>query len=161
MRDVRRSVQRRLTEGDEDDAQDITQDAFARVWARRGNYAGAGVVGVEKIVFTTARRLTSNWNRDRVREQLVVAELQPRVRSVPRGWVEDQVAVSLGAQAIMKVAEELTELQREVLLGKAEGLSNKEIAEKVGRTEGGVKSAVFTMRRKMRLLLGEKLGAPR
>ncbi len=125
--------------GNQHDAEDLTARVFFRALSHIGQYTERGVP-FQAWLYRIAHNLVANWHRDRGRRKIIP--------------LDEFVAISLASEAPERVAEDreeqellLTAIRRlpperqELLVLKfVEGLSNAEIGEIMGRTEGAIKS---------------------
>lgn len=123
--------------GNTHDAEDLTSRAFHRALASIPTYEQRGAP-FSAWLFRIAHNLVANWHRDQERRPVVALdEALPAERRHPEQvveWAEEQ-RVLLDAIRAMPADRQM------LLIGKfSEGLSNAQIAERLGRTEGAVKS---------------------
>jgi RNA polymerase sigma-70 factor (ECF subfamily) len=119
-------------------AEDITQDAFLRLWSNRARVDWS--VPILPWLLTTARRLAT----DRFRRLRRVASLTPQAAAPIN---EDARVRWLDVQAAMKL---LTPEQRAALvLTKVIGLDTATAAVAIGTTAGGVRASVSRARERL------------
>jgi RNA polymerase sigma-70 factor, ECF subfamily len=117
-----------------DDAEDVVQETFIRVWRQRSRWNPSGAVNA--YLYRIARNVALNGHRgqtsQRVREERAGAEL---VRSAsPRTPEQEFEMTSLRGEVESAVAG-LSKRRREVfLLARFHGLTHQEIAEMLGLT---------------------------
>ena len=127
---------------DEDDANDIVQDAFMKLWQHREN------VEVEKAkswLFTTAHNALINFVKKHSRMQSMEGSsyLEPSENSNSTNFELKEV--------IDRCLKNLPEIQRSILLLRdMEGYSYEEIGEMLKLNESQVKVYLFRARQKMK-----------
>ena len=143
--------------GDPDDAYDLSQEAFIRVYNARRRYDGTHPFYA--WFYTIIRNLARNYLRKRkVRYDYAVQTKQirkgdPEVFDSPEcivGADEDKKAIWV---AIDKLSYDHREI---IILRHFEDMSYEEIAETLGIAVGSVMSRLYYARKKLRDLLGEK-----
>lgn len=133
--------------GNADDAQDILQDGFLRVYEKihqfkfKGSFEG------------WLRRIMVNTALEKYRQQYKVINIQDTQREIPDEGYDD-VTDTMTADELLEMIQELSPKYRMVFnLYAIEGYSHKEIAETMGITEGTSKSNLS----RARLILQEKV----
>ncbi|MFN8482906.1 MAG: sigma-70 family RNA polymerase sigma factor [Anaerolineae bacterium] len=123
--------------GNQDDAEDLTSRAFQRAMVNLGAYVDRGVP-FSAWLFRIAHNLVANWHRDqRRRPVLALDELIPGRQALP----ETAAEVAEEEAVLMEAIRSLPADRQTLLIFKfGEGLSNAEIAHRLGRSEGAVKS---------------------
>jgi len=125
--------------GNHHDAEDLTARTFYRALAHIKRYEDRGAP-FSAWLFRIAHNLVANWHRDRVRRQsiplddadLVVAGHEP---------LQDQAEARERSEALRRAMRRLSPERQQLLILKfSEGLSNAEIGEIMGRSEGAIKS---------------------
>jgi len=125
--------------GNAHDAEDLTAKVFSRAMSHIGGYVDKGAP-IQAWLYRIAHNLVANWHRDQGRRKIIA--------------LDDYVAHSLQSEAPDRVAEEREEQdqllqalrrlpedrQQLILLKFVEQMSNAEIGEIMGRTEGAIKS---------------------
>ena len=125
--------------GNTQDAEDLTAKVFIRAYSHVGNYVDRGAP-FQAWLYRIAHNLVANWHRDQARRKIIA--------------LDDYVAHSLQSEAPERLAEDVEERdqlmesvrrlpeerQQLLLLKFIEQLSNAEIGEIMGRTEGAIKS---------------------
>ncbi len=125
--------------GNHQEAEDLTARVFYRAMAHITSYTDRGVP-FQAWLYRIAHNLVANWHRDRGRRKIIP--------------LDDYVASSLRVEAPEKAAEadeerrmllaavqRLTPDRQQLLVLKfVEKLSNAEIGDAMGRTEGAIKS---------------------
>jgi RNA polymerase sigma-70 factor (ECF subfamily) len=125
--------------GNHHDAEDLTERVFQRALRHVDRYEDKGVP-FSAWLYRIAHNLVANWHRDRSRkplvpldERLFVARTggQPENRAIDREEIE----------VLMTCVRRLPEDRQQLLILKfVERMSNAEIGEVMGRTEGAIKS---------------------
>jgi RNA polymerase sigma-70 factor (ECF subfamily) len=125
--------------GDHHDAEDLTARVFQRALRHVDSFVDKGVP-VSAWLYRIAHNLVANWHRDRSRRPVVPLEDQQAATSL----VDHPEAEALTAeehQVLLDVVRRLAPDRQQLLILKfVERLSNAEIAEITGRTEGAIKS---------------------
>lgn len=125
--------------GNAHDAEDLTAKVFFRALSHIGGYVDKGAP-FQAWLYRIAHNLVANWHRDQGRRKIIA--------------LDDYVAHSLKSDAPDRVTEEREEQdqlmqalrrlpddrQQLILLKFVEQMSNAEIGEVMGRTEGAIKS---------------------
>lgn len=125
--------------GNHHDAEDLTERVFQRALRHVDRYEDKGVP-FSAWLYRIAHNLVANWHRDRSRkplvpldERLFIARTggQPENRAIDREEIE----------VLMTCVRRLPEDRQQLLILKfVERMSNAEIGEVMGRTEGAIKS---------------------
>lgn len=125
--------------GNAHDAEDLTARVFFRALAHIDDYRDRGAPFAAWL-YRIAHNLVANWHRDRSRRRDI--RLDDVLGLAERGDGPEQLAergedarVLLSAIAVLPA-----ERQQVLILKFGEGLSNIEIAQVMGRTEGAIKS---------------------
>ncbi|GAB4519399.1 MAG: sigma-70 family RNA polymerase sigma factor [Anaerolineae bacterium] len=121
------------------DAEDLTARVFYRAMGHIENYVDKGVP-FQAWLYRIAHNLVANWHRDRGRRKIIPLDefVAASLRSeAPDRQTEDQEEQENLMRAIRQLP---TERQQLLILKFVERLSNAEIGEIMGRTEGAVKS---------------------
>lgn len=120
--------------GDEDDAKDILQEGFIKVFRKIGQYSGKGsfMGWIRRIMINTAlEKYRSAVNMQSIDDHEVLEE----------EVIDDNILASLTAEEITKLIQELSPQYRLIFnLYAIEGYSHKEISEMTGISEGTSKS---------------------
>ncbi len=148
-----------------EDAREVVQDAFVRVWKHLGDFAG------QASFSTWLYRIVYNLSIDLLRRRSPgrAVELDERTdldgapeELLPYRGETDPFASTDRARlvdAMQKALDQLPPYHRTVIvLREVEGLSYEEIAEATSVPKGTVMSRLFHARRKMQALLHESLG---
>jgi len=125
--------------GNEHDAEDLTARVFQRAMNHIHNYTDRGVP-FSAWLYRIAHNLVANWHRDRSRRQEIPLSDAPVV--VAREDRPEATLVQLQERdALMQLIRRLpSERQNLIILKFVENLSNAEIGQIMGRSEGAVKS---------------------
>ncbi len=125
--------------GNVHDAEDLTARVFQRAMNHIHNYTDRGVP-LSAWLYRIAHNLVANWHRDRSRKQEIPLEdlpVLPARGDHPETWLvrtEEQ-------EALLRLIRKLpSERQHLLILKFVENLSNAEIGQIMGRSEGAVKS---------------------
>lgn len=133
--------------GDRDDAKDIMQDGFIKVFQKIDQYNSKG--SFEGWV----RRIMINTALEKYRSQITMYSLDERMPVSDEG-IQSTVVDDLSAEDLLRLVQELTPKYRMVFnLYAIEGYNHKEIAEMMGISEGTSKSNLS----RARLILQEKV----
>ncbi|MGY2119407.1 RNA polymerase sigma factor [Nocardia gipuzkoensis] len=141
------------TRGDTQRAEDLTQEAFLRVWRTYGPQAGDQA---EALLITTAKNcLVDVWRKD---SRLVFWESYVETDVPVDGWTNasaDQFERVLDSKVIEQIFDEaakrLTDGEwRVVFMGWVMGKTDAEIAEELGTTAKTVKTLRCSARRKIK-----------
>ncbi len=125
--------------GNQHDAEDLTERVFFRALNNIQNYRNRGLP-FSAWLYRIAHNLVANWYRDTKRRKEV--PLEDHAYTISRGDLPESELVKL--QEIEQLMAALRRLPNErqnlLILKFVERLSNEEIAQILGRTEGAVKS---------------------
>ncbi len=125
--------------GDVHDAEDLTARVFHRALNHIGNYTDRGLP-FSAWLYRIAHNLIANWHRDRSRHQEIPLSEAPTIH-YKGDPPETALIQSQEREAILKIVQGLpAERQNLIILKFVEHLSNLEIGEIMGRSEGAVKS---------------------
>lgn len=124
--------------GNVDDAEDLTARVFQRAMNHIVNYTDRGVP-FSAWLYRIAHNLVANWHRDRSRRQEIPITETPIVaKDAPP---EVSLVQNQEKEALLNLIRGLpSERQTLLILKFVEHLSNAEIGEIMGRSEGAVKS---------------------
>jgi RNA polymerase sigma-70 factor (ECF subfamily) len=123
--------------GDEHTAEDLTAEVFVRVIEGLPNYEPRGVP-FAAWVYRIAQARMADYFRRRHRTATVgldeswPSDEEPPSATLERSSIHEELRVALGQLT--------TDQQQVIILKFVEGLSNAEVAQIVGKTEGAVKS---------------------
>jgi RNA polymerase sigma-70 factor, ECF subfamily len=125
--------------GDHHEAEDLTARVFQRALRHIGGFQDMGVP-VSAWLYRIAHNLVANWHRDRSRRPVVPLEEHLVLTQGSQHPEALAVAREQGV-ALLRIIRKLPEERQQLLILKfAEQLSNAEIGEIMGRTEGAIKS---------------------
>lgn len=123
----------------EDDAEDLTAKTFMRAWQHIGNYDNRGVP-FSAWLYRIAHNLVANWHRDNSRRKVISLDDLNRWQ-VNEDGPEAAALLAEDRTALLRVVRRLPADRQELLALKfVEHLSNAEIGEVMGRSEGAIKS---------------------
>jgi RNA polymerase sigma-70 factor (ECF subfamily) len=139
--------------GNVHDAQDLTSRTFYRALSHIGSYEDKGLP-FSAWLYRIAHNLVANWHRDRKRRPVIALDdlvLGSLAEERPEAVTESRDNVGM----LRQVIRQLDPVRQELLVLKfSEGLSNAEIGEVLGRSEGAIKSlyhrTLLAMRKAMR-----------
>jgi RNA polymerase sigma-70 factor (ECF subfamily) len=125
--------------GNQHDAEDLTAKVFFRAMRRLPDYEERGLP-VSAWLYRIAHNLVANWHRDRGRRPEI--SLDEGFASIPNSEHPEMTLLNLEEQTnLLKIIQDLPpERQQLIILKFVEHLSNAEIGQIMGRTEGAVKS---------------------
>lgn len=145
---LRRFILKRI--GDADAAEDILQDTFVKI------HKNIGKLEDEKRLQAWLYRITRNTVIDYYRSRKPTEELPELPQDVDSQHDSDGVAASDLAPCVRALMERLPEKYREPLVStEFDGLTQKEMGEKLGLSESGAKSRYQRGKEKLRCLLLE------
>jgi len=121
------------------DAEDLTARVFQRAMNHIHNYTDRGVP-FSAWLYRIAHNLVANWHRDRSRRQEIPLSDVPVIPSKDER-PEANLVRSQEQDSLMRLIRQLpSERQTLLILKFVEDLSNAEIGQIMGRSEGAVKS---------------------
>lgn len=125
--------------GNHHDAEDISARVFFRAIAHIETYTERGVP-FQAWLYRIAHNLVANWHRDRARRKVI--PLDEYIASSLKSEAPDREAEENEEREVLLAAiRRLPEERQQLLLLKfVEHLSNAEIGDIMGRTEGAIKS---------------------
>lgn len=133
--------------GDEELANDLTQDAFVKAFARLDHFRGDASFGT--WIHRIALNITLNARRSEQRRARWLAPLDDTTPSPALDALDPDLVESLGA-----AVDALTAGQREVfVMHSFEGYTHVEIGEILGISEGTSKGRLFHARARLREIL--------
>lgn len=142
--------------GNHYDAEDLTARTFYRALNHIAEYAPRGAP-FSAWLYRIAHNLVVNWHRDRQRHQLV--SLEEAMLHVPLKQVEEPHQLSEREdekERLLAAVRQLPEDRQQLLILKfVEGLSNFEIGQIMGRSEGAIKSLYYRTLLSLREMLEE------
>jgi RNA polymerase sigma-70 factor (ECF subfamily) len=121
------------------DAEDLTARTFVRAFTHLERYMFRGVP-FSAWLYRIAHNAVANWYRDRHRHQVVSLDMlvpQKKDEKRPEELTEAQDEQRSLLDAIRQLPPERQQL---LILKFSEGLTNAQIAQAMGRTEGAIKS---------------------
>ncbi len=125
--------------GNVHDAEDLTARVFYRALNHIHNYTDRGVP-FSAWLYRIAHNLVANWHRDRARHQEIPLSDAPDIhyKGAPP---ETAVVQTQDQEALLRIIRRLpSERQHLLILKFVERMSNVEIGQIMGRSEGAVKS---------------------
>jgi RNA polymerase sigma-70 factor, ECF subfamily len=138
------------------DAEDLTARVFQRAMNHIHNYTDRGVP-FSAWLYRIAHNLVANWHRDRSRKQEIPLSDLPAVVSKEER-PEARLVRTQDQEALMRLIRKLTpERQTLLILKFVEDLSNAEIGQIMGRSEGAVKSLYHRTLLSLRDELGDHI----
>jgi len=144
--------------GDREEAKDVAQVAFVRIWDHRDRYCDRWSPNTWTYRITTnlaIDHLRSRQSRERMHEPLKL-QLRHRQESSSARMLSELREQEV-ASIFEELAEELAEKQRAVfVLREVEGIPSPEVAEIVGCRQSTVRNHLFNARRLLRSLLLER-----
>lgn len=141
--------------GDRGTAEDLLQETFLRVFARRPEYRP--VAAFRTWLFTIARNLVVDQIRRRGAASYSDVDTALDVVIDPAASPLDRAEVRELSDRLERALSRLPATQREVLLlSRVAGLSHRHVAEVTGQTPGAVRVALHRALRELRSLLGLK-----
>jgi RNA polymerase sigma-70 factor (ECF subfamily) len=140
------------------DAEDLTEKVFHRALHHIGNYRNRGLP-FSAWLYRIAHNLVANWHRDNSRRKEI--PLDEGIFSHHQGdHPESELLRSEEHERLYRVIRYLPPERQQLLILKfVEHLSNAEIAQIMGRTEGAVKSLYHRTLLTMREELDERLSS--
>ncbi len=125
--------------GNVHDAEDLTARLFFRALSHIGKYEDRGVP-FQAWLYRIAHNLVANWHRDQGRRKIIA--LDDYVANAQNSEAPDRLAEELEEkQQLLQAVRRLPADRQQLLLLKfIDQLSNAEIGEIMGRTEGAIKS---------------------
>lgn len=125
--------------GDPQEAEDLTARVFQRAMHHIGRYRDQGVP-FSAWLYRIAHNLVANWHRDRSRRQIVPLD-ERIVASGPSSHPEVATIMREEQRRLLDVVRTLPPDRQELLILKfVDHLSNAEIGQITGKTEGAIKS---------------------
>jgi RNA polymerase sigma-70 factor (ECF subfamily) len=125
--------------GNQHDAEDLTARVFYRAMRRIPHYQERGLP-ISAWLYRIAHNLVANWHRDRGRKPEI--SLDEGFTSIPHSEHPEATLLQLEEQDhLMEIIRGLPpERQQLIILKFVEHMSNAEIGQIMGRTEGAIKS---------------------
>ncbi|MFZ5911584.1 MAG: RNA polymerase sigma factor [Chloroflexota bacterium] len=141
--------------GNTHDAEDLTARVFQRAMNHIHNYTDRGVP-FSAWLYRIAHNLVANWHRDRSRKQEIPLDDLP-VLPARGDHPETHLVHTEEQEALLRLIRKLPpERQHLLILKFVEDLSNAEIGQVMGRSEGAVKSLYH----RTLLALRDQIGEP-
>jgi len=125
--------------GNTHDAEDLTAKVFQRATSHIGTYVDQGLP-FQAWLYRIAHNLVANWHRDQGKRKIIALDdfvAHSLQSEAPDRWTEEREEQKQLMEAVRRLPEDRQQL---LLLKFIEQLSNAEIGEIMGRTEGAVKS---------------------
>jgi RNA polymerase sigma-70 factor (ECF subfamily) len=125
--------------GNHHDAEDLTARTFYRALKHVSRYVDRGVP-FSAWLYRIAHNVVANWHRDRSRRQIIPLNdlvMMTQEREEPATVAEERDEQELLLQAVRRLPPERQQL---LILKFVEQMSNAEIGQVMGRTEGAIKS---------------------
>ncbi len=139
--------------GNVNDAEDLTARVFQRAMKHIVNYTDRGVP-FSAWLYRIAHNLVANWHRDRSRKQEIPLSDAPLVEKGDPP--ESSLVHNQQQEALLSLIRDLpAERQTLLILKFVEHMSNAEIGEIMGRSEGAVKSLYHRTLLSLRDEIGE------
>ena len=144
--------------GDREEARDVVQVAFFRIWEHRGRFDGRW--SPNTWIYRIVNNLAIDHLRSRQSRERQAEPVRQHLRQVADTRSHRSLS-SLGGSEVMDIfrelSRELTDKQRSVfVLRELEGLSSQEVAEVVGCRESTVRNHLFNARKVLRRSLVER-----
>jgi RNA polymerase sigma-70 factor (ECF subfamily) len=137
------------------DAEDLTARVFQRAMNHIHNYTDRGVP-FSAWLYRIAHNLVANWHRDRSRKQEIPLSDVPALPAKEER-PEAKLVRSQDQDSLMRLIRQLTpERQTLLILKFVEDMSNAEIGQIMGRSEGAVKSLYHRTLLALRDQLGDR-----
>lgn len=134
-------------------AEDLTADAFEKAWRARHRYQPERAQ-FNTWLFTIARRVVTDWLRRRQRRTwLKISGRQPDERPSPELQLEETEELVHLRRLIRALNPQEQEL---IALKFGAGMTNREIASLLDKSETAVGSAVYRIMQKLRAQWGEE-----
>ena len=129
--------------GNAEDASDVTQEVYLRVWRHMGRFRGDADFGTWLHRITVNRALTHIQRASK-------RALPAAPEELPEMPVEDRTEQQADADLLERALARLPEQQRTVVVLKdVYGWTGEEIAKAMGSTEGAIKVRLFRARQRL------------
>lgn len=139
---------------DQEEAEDIVSEAFAKVWSRRKMFNDARVL--KSYLYTTVRNSSLNFLKQHTKQALTVANLGTREEG------GDELNLVAEAEMVSQLANELETLSaqgKEVIrLLYWEGKKIREVAQSLGISQSTVKTQKMRAIQRLRTALSIRMG---
>jgi RNA polymerase sigma-70 factor (ECF subfamily) len=142
--------------GNHHDAEDLTERVFQRAMRHVGEYEDKGVP-FSAWLYRIAHNLVANWHRDRSRKPLVPLDERlfiARAGGHPESQTIDRQEIEVLMACVRRLPEDRPQL---LILKFVERMSNAEIGDIMGRTEGAIKSLYHRTLNALRDEVGDSL----
>ena len=151
-------VVRRL--GDASLAEEVVADVFFEVWRSADRYEGRSRVSSWLFGIAQLKCMAADRNRKRSKRSAVIPTRVEHLHAMPdEGELEEVLQMREELRRTRDLLDELPQGQREVLeLAFFDELSYPEIAERLGISQGTVKSRIARARQHLRSGLGRRTG---
>lgn len=127
----------------EEDAEEIVQEVFIKIWEARGKIDV--YTSFESFLFTIAYNSTISLLRKRISETKSREYLKCLQQIDTADTIIDEIQFKELNQKVQSLLQQLTPRQKEIyLLSREEGLTHKEIAQKLNISENTVKNHLVT-----------------
>jgi RNA polymerase sigma-70 factor (ECF subfamily) len=124
--------------GNHHDAEDLTARTFYRALRHLQRYQDRGLP-FSAWLYRIAHNLVANWHRDRSRRQVIALDEVALVS--PRPDPEGKLELEDNQKRLLRlIRRESPDRQQLLILKFVEQMSNREIAQIMGRSEGAIKS---------------------
>jgi RNA polymerase sigma-70 factor (ECF subfamily) len=143
--------------GNHHDAEDLTARVFHRALRHVPNFQDKGVP-FSAWLYRIAHNLVANWHRDRSRRPVLPLEDQVVIADVDDLPESEAIAEEERRMLLDAVRNLPPERQQVLILKFVERLSNAEIGEIMGRTEGAIKSLYHRTLNALREEVGKVVG---
>ncbi len=142
--------------GNHHDAEDLTAKVFYQALHHIPHYVQRGVP-FSSWLYRIAHNVVANWHRERNRRKVVSLEIAPTTRQADESPFS-QVVRNERREALLAAIRRLTADRQELLILKfVERLSNAQIGQIMGRSEGAIKSLYHRTLLALRQELGDEL----
>jgi RNA polymerase sigma-70 factor (ECF subfamily) len=141
--------------GNVHDAEDLTSRVFFRAMSHIDGYVDRGYP-FSAWLYRIAHNLIANWHRDRGRRPVISLD-DMVIGSRPEEHPDAVAETEYDRRTLSEAIADLEPVRRELLMLKFnEGLSNAEIGDVLGRSEGAIKSLYHRTLLELRRTLGKK-----
>jgi RNA polymerase sigma-70 factor (ECF subfamily) len=124
--------------GNHHDAEDLTAKTFYQALKHVHRYVDRGLP-FSAWLYRIAHNLVANWHRDHSRRQVIALDEIALVSSRPHP--EDKLELEDDQRRLLRLIRHMPEDRQQLLILKfVEQMSNRDIAQIMGRSEGAVKS---------------------
>ena len=124
--------------GNAQDAEDLTAKAFYQALRHVHRYVDRGLP-FSAWLYRIAHNLVANWHRDRSRRQVISLDTLALISERPHP--EAKLQREDDQQRLLRIIRHMPDDRQQLLLLKfVEQMTNREIAQIMGRTEGAIKS---------------------